>query len=200
MSPFVSYLGKAEARKIPFVGFLCDPLMQLLISRDVRAEKSERDLIVSQIEQRQIAAEQGELPPVVIFPEGATTNGTSVITFKRGAFNSLRAVKPYFSKTWSLTGIMPVHGDSISFISLMFIIFGCGIATYTLHEMPVFKPNDYFWTNHWDGKEEKWRLYARVMQQIIAETGGFELSLSTLEDKLEYRNLIRGSKNKKKQS
>ena len=37
------------------------------------------------------------------------------------------------------------------------------IFTHTLYEMPVFKPNQYFWDNHWDGKEEKWALYARVM-------------------------------------
>jgi hypothetical protein len=35
--------------------------------------------------------------------------------------------------------------------------------------MPVFEPNEYFWKNHWDGKEEKWRVYARVVQQLIAE-------------------------------
>jgi len=35
-------------------------------------------------------------------------------------------------------------------------------------KMPVFEPNDYFWKNHWDGKEEKWVAYARAVREIIA--------------------------------
>jgi hypothetical protein len=32
----------------------------------------------------------------MIFPEGGTTNGTCLIPFKRGAFQSLRAIRPVF--------------------------------------------------------------------------------------------------------
>lgn len=40
-----------------------------------------------------------------------------------------------------------------------------------MFEMPVFAPNEYFWQNHWDGEEDKWCAYARVVRQIIAEQG-----------------------------
>ena len=43
-------------------------------------------------------------------------------------------------------------------------------------EMPVFKPNEYFWEHHWDGKEEKWMAYARAMQKIIADELGVPVS------------------------
>lgn len=43
-------------------------------------------------------------------------------------------------------------------------------------KMPVFEPNDYFWKNHWDGKEEKWVAYARAVREIIAKEGGFGIS------------------------
>lgn len=99
---------------------------------------------------------------------------------------------------WSLTGIKPVHGDSLALLHFFTIVFGHGITSYVCNELPVFKPNDFFWEHHWDGKEDKWRLYARVMQQIIAEVGGYECSSSTLEDKLEYKNLIRGKRDKLK--
>jgi hypothetical protein len=29
--------------------------------------------------------------------------------------------------------------------------------------MPVFEPNEYFWKNHWDGQEEKWRVFAKAV-------------------------------------
>jgi len=57
--------------------------------------------------------------------------------------------------------------------------------------MPVFKPNDYFWKNHWDGKEEKWVAYARAVRQLMSEQGNFELSNSTSDDKLSYKRLVR---------
>ena len=40
-------------------------------------------------------------------------------------------------------------------------------------ELPVFKPNEYFWANHWnEGKEERWEAYARVIRTIICEISG----------------------------
>lgn len=57
--------------------------------------------------------------------------------------------------------------------------------------MPVFAPNEYFWKHHWDGKEEKWRAYARAIRQIIAEQGQFELFDIDMEDKLDYKTEVR---------
>ena len=32
--------------------------------------------------------------------------------------------------------------------------------------MPVFAPNEYFWKNHWDGKneEDKWKVFANAVR------------------------------------
>ena len=39
-------------------------------------------------------------------------------------------------------------------------------TTLNIKELPVFMPNDYFWTNFWDSKsgEEKWEVYAKVIR------------------------------------
>ncbi len=143
-------------------------------------------------------AEKGESPPLLIYPEGCTTNGRCLVKFRKGAFASLRGVKPFFSKVSSFTGILPVHGDAISFWAYLILFPGSGFSTFTLFELPVFTPNDYFWKNHWDGKEEKWELFARTVRQIIADLGQFEISESSNDDKVEYKRLVRGSKEKKK--
>ena len=45
-----------------------------------RADTKERRAeMIKTIMDRQIQAEKGEYPPLLIFPEGATTNGTSMI-------------------------------------------------------------------------------------------------------------------------
>ncbi len=108
----------------------------------------------------------------------------------------MRGVKPFFSKVESFTGILPVHGDATSFWAYLVLLAAPGWSTFTLHELPVFTPNDYFWKHHWDGKEEKWEVFARTMQHIIADLGHFEFSESSNDDKVEYKRLVRGkSKN-----
>ena len=64
--------------------------------------------------------------------------------------------------------------------------------------MPVFAPNEYFWKNHWDGKDEKgkWKAFAEAVRQAMAEVGGYKLSNSTMEDKAEYSKIIWGGKDK----
>jgi len=51
-------------------------------------------------------------PPIIIFPEGATTNGTSVIEFKRGAFATLRPVKIFCLKYGTNSNFTP-HWDPV---------------------------------------------------------------------------------------
>ena len=60
--------------------------------------------------------------------------------------------------------------------------------------MPIFAPNEYFWENHWDGKDPKmkWKVFANAVREAMAEVGGYYLSDSSMEDKLEYKNLIWG--------
>jgi SNF2 family DNA or RNA helicase len=105
------------------------------------SSKEDREKLITEIAERTKMAENGLMPPINIFPEGATTNGESLIQFKRGAFASLMAVKPFYSKMWSLTGVSIAPTDCIPLYAYLHLIMACGIATFTLYEMPVFRPN-----------------------------------------------------------
>lgn len=66
---------------------------------------------------------------------------------------------------------------------------------------PVFKPNDYFWKHHWDEKtgEEKWQAFARVVRkEVMAKSFDLKLSDTTLEKKLELRQILKYGKIKQK--
>lgn len=174
-TPLVGMLGKREATKIPGGRQLVGPMQHLLVGRDTKDSKDVRNQLLHDIEERQLAAERGEAAPLLIFPEGATSNGRAVLQFKRGAFMSLRPVKPHYSKSWSLTGLNPAHGDPSSMLGFINVMVQCGLTFCTVNEMPVFAPNDFFWRNHWNSeKEEKWEAYARVVRKIIIEQGDFE--------------------------
>ena len=139
-------------------------------------------------------AERGEAPPLLIFPEGCTSNGECLLTFKSGAFASLKPVKPYINRT-NCKRISQAMGSVLNLWHWTFVIPFQGVFYKSENlELPVFAPNDYFWKTHWDGKDPKmkWKVFAEAVRQVMAEVGDFELSNSTMDDKLDYKNLIWG--------
>ena len=67
----------------------------------------------------------------------------------------------------------------------------------TLHMKiyPVFKPNEYFWKNHYDEKsgQTKWDCYMKVVrEEIMAKSFNFDLSDTVMEDKGAYKALLKG--------
>jgi hypothetical protein len=66
-------------------------------------------------------------------------------------------------------------------------------VTLRVTELPVFAPNEYFWTHHWkEGKEEKWEAFARAVREIMAEAGNFKISDLTMQDKFDYIEKLKG--------
>ena len=126
--------------------------------------------------------------PIIIFPEGGTTNGRYLINFKRGAFLGLRAVFPKVHIQHSMfqqpsSGILE---------GLPFYLIGSAIPFSYLQiiHMPIFRPNEYFYKHHKKEGEEDYQAFMRVVRELMAEVGGFELVDESIEDKFEYKKLI----------
>lgn len=98
--------------------------------------------------------ETDKYEPIVIFPEGGTTNGKYLINFKKGAFVSLRPVLPKITKFHSYWQ-SPSSGI-IEGIPHYLILSSAPWTTSTSIVLPIFKPNDYFFENHQKEGEEKW--------------------------------------------
>lgn len=132
---------------------------------------------------------------MVVYPEGGTTNGKFLVKFKKGAFVGLRSIKPilikYESPTADFEGcIIPLYSNMTLCASNLF----CSIK---VTELPVFKPNEYFFKHHQQEGEERWETYARVIRLLMSKHGNLTLSDQTAEDKFEYKSLIyKGKKGK----
>lgn len=132
----------------------------------------------------------------MINPEGCTTNNEKLIDFKRGAFESLLGVQPCGLKYYSPIGISPMNDPVYTWNT----IFLCSLSPYfTAHlkVYPTFKPNQYFWDNHWSESsgEQKWEAYARVIREhVIAKSFNFELSEVNVNDKLLFKDIMKGKK------
>lgn len=129
----------------------------------------------------------------MIFPEGCTTRGTHLLQFKKGPFASLMPVQPFVHITSSRRG-NPSLGYPINIWHWSFLIMEFMWCRAEQLEMPVFAPNEYFWKHHWDGKDEKtkWLVFANAVREAMAECHGFTLSESTMDTKMELKELLWG--------
>ena len=122
--------------------------------------------------------------PLVIFPEGMTSNGKYILGFKPGAFIGEYSVRPLILKYRNVCEgtIFPnvqVCQCSVSHYFCFFIT-NCGLPLHTIcnmSELPVFEPNEYFWKNYWEpnkDKETRAETYARVVRQIMLDYSGLD--------------------------
>ena len=110
----------------------------------------------------------GKYFPLLIFPEGGTTNGTSLINFKKGAFIAEKTVRPVILK-WGLPVIILLswglaffeylfqvpanrighdqHGGPFNLIQLRIIQEVISLTVFTLIAIFVFKSIKLNW-NH----------------------------------------------------
>jgi len=122
------------------------------------------------------------LPPLVIFPEGTTTNGSAILTFKSGAFQSSYPVQPvtiaYHSAWWN-----PSFESIWKWRHLLYSL-TCPKTVVVIHILPVLKAT---------AKEARNpSLFAEHARRVIASDLQLPLVEMNLRDKQEYhRRLIR---------
>ena len=85
---FPSFTPKIGIKKWPVFGPVADIVFNsYFINRAGTPE--ERHQIVLDIVERQKLSGKGRAPPLLMYPEGCTTNNTELITFRKGAFYGL---------------------------------------------------------------------------------------------------------------
>ena len=178
-------VSKASVRSWPIIGACAELFGCLFIERE---NKESQRSTVSQIIERQCQVEQGLYPPLRIYPEGGTSNGTQLLRFKKGAFVGLKSVQPqitqYFSQSVEIETCVGSVLDFLPFQATNLWISG------TIKTLPVFEPNDYFFKHHQKEGEEKWETYARVVRSIMAENSHLTLSEYSIEDKYDYKKIL----------
>lgn len=85
----------------------------------------------------------------------------------------------------------PAHDVMPMAVHFILMMIGGYIIIYT-KEYPVFKPNEYFWKNHWDEKSgiPKWEAYMNVIRNLMAKSFNFKLSDLAIEDKAVYKSIL----------
>nr|PIM03817.1 acyltransferase domain-containing protein [Toxoplasma gondii COUG] len=91
-SCFASFVAKKSLSVAPFIGIAANSLGCIYVERE---SAEDRRLALEKIRKRQLdCAKDPEQNPLVIFPEGTTTNGRGLLQFRRGGFSSFCRVQP----------------------------------------------------------------------------------------------------------
>lgn len=187
-----SFIAKQEVKQIPFISTCCQSAQCIFVDF---SSKESRRRVAEQIQERQKECEENpDLVPLIVHVEGGTTNGKYLINFKKGAFASLRSIQPVVHKYHS-----NFQSASSGILDGMpnYMINGSNFFTTTERiELPVFRPNDYFFEHHVKEGEEKWQAYLRVIRSLMSEHGDLPLSDLQIEDKVEYKKLLFPKKQK----
>jgi hypothetical protein len=108
---------------------------------------------------------------MMIFAEGSTSNNTHICPFKRGAFQSLVAIKPL-----SITYRCPTIHVSNEIITdpILIIFFACNLlpSIAEVTHYPLFEPNEYLWETHANKGQQKWEIYAWALRDMILKDTG----------------------------
>ena len=84
----------------------------------------------------------------MVFAEGGTSNGTCLLPFKRGAFQSMKAITPIFIKY--KYGTMSQCYDIVPFFPLLMMNLCLIDFAFEVVQLPPFLPNDYLFQKHSD--------------------------------------------------
>lgn len=128
------------------------------------------------------AAAAGAARPLLVFPEGTTTNGRFLLPFRKGAFLAGAPVRPCIL-SYKRTRVNP-SWETISAPRHIFYMLAQPTHAVTVYELPVWTPN----------AEEAAdpALYASRVRRAMLAAGDFSPLDASLADKWEYHALLRG--------
>ena len=162
----VSLLIMIENLKAPAIGPAYDELGSFYVKRE--DAESRKKALEALIKRQNDFYNKKSYVRTLVYPEGTTTNGKYITAFKRGVFLSLLPVKP----------LMTLYYDGYPCSTNRFFYFTRTTAKFSVKikiaEFPVIKPTDYMFEKYKDLGKEKWEIYAKVVNKMYSEIGGFK--------------------------
>ncbi|XWS24331.1 hypothetical protein CRYUN_Cryun28dG0092200 [Craigia yunnanensis] len=174
-SSFPSFVAKRSVAKIPLIGLISKCLGCVFVQRE--SKSSDFKGVAGVVTDRVREAHQNESAPMMmLFPEGTTTNGDYLLSFKTGAFLARAPVVPVilrypyqrFSPAWdTISGVRHVVFLLCQFVNHMEVTW-----------LPVYYPSQQ--------EKDDPKLYANNVRRLMASEGNLILSDIGLAEKRIY--------------
>ena len=169
------FIAKSGVKNIPFVGPIAEAIQCLFVDRLNKNSKMQTfEKLQSRIEEN----EKGKhFNPILIFPEGTTTNNKGIVDFKRGAFSSLSPVWIYGLKyTSRFHPMLNLIEEGNSFI---------GICLQFYNTMTVYEFTEPIGPQPGISVEE----FSERIKLLMCDEFGFEDYHNTFEEKIEFERM-----------
>ncbi|XWS24330.1 hypothetical protein CRYUN_Cryun28dG0092200 [Craigia yunnanensis] len=180
-SSFPSFVAKRSVAKIPLIGLISKCLGCVFVQRE--SKSSDFKGVAGVVTDRVREAHQNESAPMMmLFPEGTTTNGDYLLSFKTGAFLARAPVVPVilrypyqrFSPAWdTISGVRHVVFLLCQFVNHMEVTW-----------LPVYYPSQQ--------EKDDPKLYANNVRRLMASEGNLILSDIGLAEKRIYHAALNG--------
>jgi len=184
-----SFMAKHEVERYPLVGPIAQGLQCLFVERE---NKDARGGIVTALKDRieNFEKNPATVPQVLIYPEGTTSNGEYILSFKKGAFANLTPVKIY-GLQYTKESYSPAFDSLAIGRSFLFTLLQL-YNSVTIHDMGVYDPE------HLNLKsEEDWTVYAKKVKDIMVNAMGYKQCEMGFADKTAYYKTLVKKKTQK---
>ncbi|CAH8330196.1 unnamed protein product [Eruca vesicaria subsp. sativa] len=179
---FPSFVAKRSVGKLPLVGLISKCLGCVYVQREAKSPdfKGVSGTVNDRVRE---AHRNKSAPTIMLFPEGTTTNGDYLLTFKTGAFLAGTPVLPVilkypyerFSVAWdTISGARHVLFLLCQFVNHLEVI-----------RLPVYYPSQ--------EEKDNPKLYASNVRRLMASEGNMILSDLGLGDKRIYHATLNGN-------
>ena len=192
MALAMAYLGcgfvaKEAIKKVPIFGKMNIGLHSILVDRGSTGAK--KDVLEEMLDRQKALMEGKPVIPFMIFPEGTTTAGRHLLTFKKGAFNALLPIKPTILHP-NLNNQYHIGVGSTD-VGINYLRSLCEFYFKLEYiELPIMTPNEFMYTNFSSYGKEKWEIYSEVSREIMCEIGNFKKSNFGIKDSYRYCTCI----------
>lgn len=156
----------------------------IYVDRSKRPADSGQPGVAALVKERMVDAAAGRLPharPMLLFPEGTTTNGSFMLPFKTGAFLAGAPLQPVIIRY--RPGRFSLSWETIKAPRHIFLTLCTPIHRVTCYELPVHVPSA--------AEREDPRAYAAAVRADMMAFAGLKDSHETYEDKLVYWEELR---------
>jgi len=156
-------------KKAPLMGAVGNAIDSIYLPRGGSDEQRQKAL--DAIKNRQVLIEDtGNYTPILVFPEGGTTNGSSIVKFKKGAFVSEMRVKPIVMNYNTKQTVIPAY-DIIEIFPLAVLQLSWSCLTASVKLLPDFEPTEYLFETFKDKGKERWEIFAWAAREVMMKAG-----------------------------
>ncbi|XP_061565888.1 lysophospholipid acyltransferase LPCAT4 [Cololabis saira] len=169
-------VSRSENASLPVIGALLEFNQAVLVSRK---DPESRKKAVAQVMER--LTSDGYWPQMLMFPEGTTTNGRSLIKFKPGAFLAGVPVQPVLLHYPNKLDTVRWTYKGTTWMAAMWHTASQLYSNMTVEFLPVYKPSQQ--------EKDDPNLYADNVQKLMAKALGIPATDYVMEGRVPVRNV-----------